>query len=481
MKNGLITYSKILLLAVIAIASINYGCEIQENFEYQEAGVEAQLGVSAWDYIKGSDSLRIFESAIECAELQSLFSDNATRTYIAPTNMAFEEFLATNAYGSINDVPLPILRNLIKYHIVDKKVVFTDPNLFESNKPLPYNTQNGQIMYLSHDSNFIGLVNQGTGKQWSITSSNLETLDDAVHVVGSIVYFSAPQNDLNVPDPTIKTDTIFPVADTYINGGAQSGTNFGSDVLIKVKNVTGAGDFDRKGFVMFDLKDFDEEGVITDIRLELAVKFTHAKGVAMNIFATPDTLWTEMGLTFDNAVFPENDPIASITTTKVSTFDFNITDYVTGLGSEQRISLMIDGEDGSDETDEIGTKENPDFNAPMLIATLGSGNSFLNIAANNGFSVAQGEAYVWNDLVVEIEGASPGDIIFTVEEIPANGWLITGAQTLQVGDKFTQQDINLMNVLYINDGTGVSDKVVLSAKDRVGSEVEPFEINITVN
>ncbi|MBG47355.1 MAG: hypothetical protein CML05_03595 [Pseudozobellia sp.] len=479
MKKLVITHGKILLLAIAALVGFNYGCEVQENFEYQEAGIESQLGISAWDYIKTSDSLSMFESAIARAELQSLFNDNSVRTYIAPTNMAFQDYLTANGYGSIDDVPLPILRNVLKYHVVNEKVVFTDPELFENNKPLPYTTENGQVMYLSHDTNFIGLINQGTGKQWSITSSNLETLDDALHVVGSIVYFSAPQNDLNVPDPTVQTDTIFPLFDTYINGGTQSGANFGTDVLLKVKNVDG-GDYDRKAYLMFDLNDFDKEGVITDIRLELAVKFTHAKGVAMDLYAVQDTLWTEMGLTWDNATAPSTPPISTLTTTKVDVFDFNITEYINEIGAQQKISLMLDGEAGSNETDEFGSKENADFNPPMLIATLGSGNSFLTLAVNNGFSVQKGETYVWNEQVLKIEGASPSDIIYTIEEVPTNGWLITGAQTLQVGDKFTQQDIDLMNVLYINNGNGTEDRLLLSAKDRVGSEINPFEVIATI-
>ena len=141
---------------------------------------------------------------------------------------------------------------------------------------------------------------------------------------------------------------------------------------------------------------------------------------------------------------------------------------------------MLDGEAGSNETDEFGSKENADFNPPMLIATLGSGNSFLTLAVNNGFSVQKGETYVWNEQVLKIEGASPSDIIYTIEEVPTNGWLITGAQTLQVGDKFTQQDIDLMNVLYINNGNGTEDRLLLSAKDRVGSEINPFEVIATI-
>ncbi|MDO6518575.1 CBM96 family carbohydrate-binding protein [Zobellia uliginosa] len=479
MKNHIIKFTKPVLLAAVFIGGV-YSCEIQENFEYQESGIDGKLEISAWEFIKRDTSLSMFESAIVRAELQDFFSDSETRTFIAPTNTAFSEYLETNSYASIDDVPLPILRNALKYHIVNDKVLFTDPKLFENNKPLPYSTENGQTMYLSHNSNFIGLINEGTSKQWEIYSSNIEPLGDVVHVVNSIVYFSAPSGDLNVPDPTVKTDTIFPIHDTYVNGGSQSGANFGSDVLLKVKNVDGNGDYDRKAFLMFDLNDFDEEGVITDVKLEIAVKFTHAKGVALDLYAVQDTLWNEMGLTFDNATFPTDDPIASLTTTKVSAFSYDLTDYVTGLGGMQRVAFMLDGEAGTNETDEFGSKENTDFNMPMLIATLGSGNSFLELEKNNGFTVNTGEAFVWNSDVLEISGASNGDIIYTVEGIPQNGWLIKGAQTLQVGDKFTQQDIDLMNLVYINNGSGSADQIDLSAKDRVGSVIEPFTLEILI-
>ncbi|TBW28628.1 DNRLRE domain-containing protein [Gramella sp. KN1008] len=478
MKN-----SNIIKFSLIGIClGIFFSCEIQENFEYQKSGITGELGVTAWDYIQSHDSLVMLEQAVRIADLEDIYAGTSAKTFIAPTNTAFKEYLNSNSYTSLEEVPVPILRNALKYHIVKDVVLFTDPDLMESNNPIPYVTENGQTMFLSHNSNFQGVVNEGTSKQWTIVTSNLQPTNGAMHVVSSIVYFSAPMGDLSPPDPSVKTDTIFPIHDTYINGGSKSGDNFGGDALLKVKNVTGDGDYDRKSFLMFDLKDFDEEGVITDLKLELAVKYTRAKGVSLDLYSVNDTLWEESSLTFDNATLPGDteDPIASLTTSKINTFEFNITDYFNDLESKQRISLMLDGEAGTDETDEFASKENTDFNMPMLIATIASGDNLLEIETNTGFTVGKGEAYAFSNAILEISGAAPEDIIFEVEETPQHGWLIRGADILQVGDRFTQKDIEVMNLLYINDNSGSEDKLVLSARDRAGSRLDPFEMVITI-
>ncbi|MEH6679793.1 MAG: DNRLRE domain-containing protein [Sediminicola sp.] len=480
MKNNSITAHSIYVAFLAASLTVFLGCEIQEDFRYKEAGITGELGISAFEYIQQHDSLALLERAITLAGLEDIYKNSGEKTFIAPTNSAFMEYLETNSYAALEDVPVPILRNALNYHIANGVVLFSDPALMDNNRPLPYETENGQIIYLSHNSSFIGLINEGTNKQWEITTSNLEPLNGALHVVNSIVYFSAPSGDLNVPDPSIKTDTIFPLYDTFINGGIQSGANFGADPLLKVKNVTDNGDYDRKAFLMFDLNEFDQEGVITDLQLEVAIQFTHGRGLSLDLYNVPDTTWTEMGLTWNSATFPDAPAIASVTTSKVSAFNFNITDFFNEQETLGRIALMLDGEATGDETNEFGSKENANLNPPMLIATIASGNSFLEFESNSGFTVAREGAFAWNSSVLELTGAAAGDIIYTVEAVPQHGWLVKGASILQVGDRLTQLDINVMNLLYINDGSGTTDLVTLSARDRVGSSVGPFNVDIAI-
>lgn len=481
MKNKKIIRHQYILVFVLMIVTLFYNCEIQDDFSYTKSNSNAELGITAWEYIQKHDSLNLLEEAILITNTQSFYDSGADKTFIAPTNEAFEKYLQDNSYESLSEVPVPILRNVLKYHIVNAYVSFDDPDLMERNNPLPYTTENGQTIYLSHNSQFTGIVNEGTSKQWEIVTSNLKSTTGVIHVLSSIVYFSALTTSNNEPDPSVTMDTIFPIHDTYVNGGSQSGRNFGTDVLIKVKNVSGNGLYDRKGFLMFDLNQLSQEGVIIDFKLELPIKFTHGKEVDFNVYEVKDTLWSELSLTFDNATFPTEDPIASITTAKLSSFEFDLIDYYKNLSHNGKVSFMLDGESGSNETDEFYSKENVlGFNPPMLIARLSSKNSVLVTEANTGFSVDSGETFAFDNNVLRVTGSAPEDITFTIEQAPEYGWLVRGASILQTGDTFTQEDIDVKNLIFISNGSGSSDKIVLSAADKVGATVDSFDVNITI-
>ncbi|WP_299670417.1 DNRLRE domain-containing protein [uncultured Polaribacter sp.] len=479
MKNN-----KILLYAAMGVffsvvLSAFFSCEIQEDFSYKNSGSTAELDINAWAYIQKNDSLALLEEAIKLTETQNLYESSSKRTFIAPTNEAFKKYLTDNSYQDLSEVPVPILRNAIKYHIVNAVVSFDDPNISERNNPLPYPSENGQTIYLSRTSAYTGLINEGTNKQWEIITSNLKPTNGVIHVLSSIVYFSA-RSTSNTPDPEVVRDTIFAIADTYVNGGSNSGTNYGSADRIRVKSAANT-DFLRKGFLMFNLKDFDKPGVVVEMNLELDVKFTAAKGIDFDIYEVKDTLWTEVGINFNNAPFPTTDRIATITTSKIATFEFDLIDYYKGLTHNGKIAFMLDQEEGKDETDEFWTKENTGGNnAPMLIARFASGNTTLIIEKNTGFSVASGEAYALNKNVLEVSGSIPADISFSIQQAPQNGWLVRGASILQVGDSFTQEDIDVMNVVYINNGTGTQDAITVAGKDKAGATLAAFDINITI-
>lgn len=479
MNKNIIKTIGIGILTTMAIFAFN-SCEIQEDFNYKKSNTSGPLGISAWEYIESHDSLTLLSEAIMIADLKTYYEQQDERTFIAPTNAAFKTYLEENAYESLDQIPVPILRNILRYHIVNSPVNFNNPDLMESNKPIAYETVNGQVIYLSHNTNYTGLVNQGTNRQWEITTSNLEATNGVIHVVPAIVYFSALTGDINAPDPSIKRDTIFPLHDAYINGGAKKDDNFGTDPLLRVKNVTGDGDYDRKSFLMFDLNEFDKEGVITDLQFEIAIRFTHGKGVDLDLYSVQDTLWAETDLTWNTATFPENDPIASLITSKTESFNFNITDHFLDMENLGKLTLMLDGQAGSNETDDLASKENTDYNMPMLIATLASGNSVLTIENNSGFAVeSEGTVVLKTDNLL-IEGAAPQDVIYTIEEAPNHGWLIKGANVLKEGDQFTQLDIDVMNLLYINDGSGDQDMIKLSAKDRAGARLDAFDVEILI-
>ena len=164
-------------------------CEIQKDFEYEYSNQGGKLKVNAWEFIQQDDSLSLMEEAVTTAGLQNLFTASTEKTFIVPRNKAFRTYLKSNGYKTISAIPLATLQNVVKYHVIKAKVIFSDPTM-QANNPIAYDAENGQIMYLSRNTSYQGLINQGTKKSWTIYISNLEPTNGVLHVTADVVYLS---------------------------------------------------------------------------------------------------------------------------------------------------------------------------------------------------------------------------------------------------------------------------------------------------
>jgi uncharacterized surface protein with fasciclin (FAS1) repeats len=177
-------------LTLLSLPLLMTQCEIQEDFEYVPGNTGGELNMTAWAYIQQNDSLSLIEEAIIATGLQSFYSDSADRTFIVPRNSAFRSYMKTNKYTNIAAIPVATLGNVLKYHIVKSRVIFSDLALLQSNNPIAYDTESGQVMYLSHNTSFQGIINYGTKKSWTIITSNLEPTNGVIHVTADVVYLS---------------------------------------------------------------------------------------------------------------------------------------------------------------------------------------------------------------------------------------------------------------------------------------------------
>jgi len=194
MKKNKITFRKLhlikMLLVPLALAMMFASCEIQEDYEYVYGNPGGKLSVNAWEYIQATDSLSLLEEAINATSLQNIYSGTTVRTFIAPRNSAFRAYMKTNGYANIAAIPVSALEGVLKYHIVNARVIFSDPELLQSNNPISYPTESGSIMYLSHNTSYQGVINQGTKKSWTIITSNLEPTNGVIHVTADVVFLS---------------------------------------------------------------------------------------------------------------------------------------------------------------------------------------------------------------------------------------------------------------------------------------------------
>lgn len=189
-RNINLVDKKLMSFLLISAFSILFftQCEIQEDFEYDHITTQGKLDINAWEFIQQTDSLSLLEEAIKAAGLQNFYSGSTDYTFIMPKNKGFRSYLATNGYSDISDIPEENLKDVLEYHIVEAHVNFSDPELIESNDPVAYETIGGEIMYLSRNNIYQGVINQDTQMSWTIVTSNIEVTNGVIHVTNDVVY-----------------------------------------------------------------------------------------------------------------------------------------------------------------------------------------------------------------------------------------------------------------------------------------------------
>ncbi|HEX4792518.1 MAG TPA: DNRLRE domain-containing protein [Humisphaera sp.] len=116
--------------------------------------------------------------------------------------------------------------------------------------------------------------------------------------------------------------TLKPTADAHVNDGGNANLNFGTAGQIKVK--TGSSGQNRVAFLKFDLTGITS---VNSVQLQLFGELSAAStgGVVTQIFAVPNTTWSETGITFNNKPAPTGSALASATildtTPRLYTFD----------------------------------------------------------------------------------------------------------------------------------------------------------------
>ncbi len=103
----------ILLFSLIVI--LNSGCQ-KEPEKYQRPD---WLAGKLYTQIQEVEELSMFTKAIELTGYADIINVSGSYTIFAPSNEAFNNWLAQNPnYNSIEEIPLPELTDMVKYHIV---------------------------------------------------------------------------------------------------------------------------------------------------------------------------------------------------------------------------------------------------------------------------------------------------------------------------------------------------------------------------
>lgn len=135
-------------------------------------------------------NLSILVQALQRANLVDTFNSTGDFTVFAPTDAAFTAFLATTPYATVNDVPVPVLTEILKNHVLAEG--FTSSELMTGYyKTLAKGTAsstNTLSMYIDLTSGV--KINGGAsngGANVVLTSANILASNGVIHVVDNVI------------------------------------------------------------------------------------------------------------------------------------------------------------------------------------------------------------------------------------------------------------------------------------------------------
>ncbi|WP_438962352.1 fasciclin domain-containing protein [Nonlabens sp.] len=119
MKKQLTTL-KCIALAAIALTTVS--CE-----DSDDNGNIIDNNNSISDIVDDNPTFTILDNALERTGLdQTLDQAGGTFTVFAPTDTAFQTFLSANGFATIDDVPVVLLRNTLRNHVLSTVAMSTD-------------------------------------------------------------------------------------------------------------------------------------------------------------------------------------------------------------------------------------------------------------------------------------------------------------------------------------------------------------------
>ncbi len=97
-----------------------------------------------------------------------------------------------------------------------------------------------------------------------------------------------------------KTEKFTPIADTFVNGGASSVNNYGSNTELIIKNHYNDANITRQSFMKFDLKTFTEEVGAATLHFYGRVNDGQGSAVDTIVYGMDDYEWDELLVNWDS-------------------------------------------------------------------------------------------------------------------------------------------------------------------------------------
>ncbi len=103
-------------ITLVALAFIVFSCSTDEE-------LKSLKPVSIAEIAKATPELSLFVQALTITGLADTFFQSGDYTVFAPDNAAFTSLLTSLGYTQLSQVPVPLLTDVLKYHVLSSRVL----------------------------------------------------------------------------------------------------------------------------------------------------------------------------------------------------------------------------------------------------------------------------------------------------------------------------------------------------------------------
>lgn len=448
------------------------------------------------DHTTDLTSLNLFCDAVKRAGLNDVLNSADNNTVIFLTNDGMAGLLATMGYQSVAAVPPIILKNILSDLIFKGKVKSTDLALNVTNG---YGTINGDSLYLTRTSstisNYVLYVNKSSNLNSPtalVRSQNLEFLNGVAHVTSQYTYYrliDVKQDDADTTTTGLSTDKLLVTKDVYVqNGSATKDKNFNDPASIDIKNSLGVDiTVDRNGLLQFPLTAPSFGSRIGTAKLNVYVYLAGLASdtkYAFSAYLGENKDWNESTVTWSTSPAYNSIAIAtqSVAGASVGWVSFDVTASVKQLyaNGNQFINVLLNHNVNNfirlrprEYLSGLYQSYITISSSPVTKLTLGASNPLL-VNASTGIATLT----VAN---LQMNGVADKDIIYTMKQVPANGYLVKYGIPIANNAEFSQADITRGVIKYLYSGAGATDQITLEARDNNGGYYLPsLVLNVTI-
>jgi len=161
-------------LAVILVSITIQSCSNDDNDTSIETNTIVDVAVN--------NQLTSLVAAVTKANLATTLSGPGPFTVLAPTNEAFDEFLSSNNFNSLEEVPTDLLTQVLLNHVIDGSLQSTDLSTgYGNTRATSVASGSAMSIYINTDG---GVTFNGVS---SVATANVAADNGTVHVVDKVI------------------------------------------------------------------------------------------------------------------------------------------------------------------------------------------------------------------------------------------------------------------------------------------------------